>query len=198
MLIVGLTGNYGMGKSYVLSMFKGLGALTLDSDKIVDSLLKDKVVINKIIKIFGRDVLEKRGRLDKNKIAIKTFKNTKIRRKLEVLLHPLVFDRIQAFIKKIQHKKCMLLVEVPLLFEGRYQGRFDKIITVYTTLKTAIERLNNSGVSHTDAVNRLKAQMPVKIKKEFSDFLIDNNGTKKDTRKQVAKIYKLLLQEIIK
>ena len=66
-MVIGLTGNYGMGKSYVLSVFRELGAIVLDSDEIVDLLLQDSGVISKIKKILGSCVEKEDGTLDKGR-----------------------------------------------------------------------------------------------------------------------------------
>lgn len=195
-MVMGLTGNYGMGKSFVLSVFRELGAIVLDSDEIVSRLLEDKQVILKIRKIMGDRVMKQDNTLDKAKIAKIIFENNALREKLEVLLHPMVFDNIQKRVKKISGKKELIVVEVPLLFEGGYQGRFERTITVFTTQKTALERLMKAGVSRSNALKRLKAQLPIKIKKKNADFLIDNNGPKLMTRRQAESIYIKLLDEM--
>ena len=192
-MIIGLTGNYGMGKSFVLSVFKELGAIVLDSDEIVSHLLKDKKVILRIKKILGDRIEKPDGTLDKCEVAKIIFNNSELREKLEVLLHPMVFDNIQYYLKKISGKKKLIVVEVPLLFEGGYQGRFERTVTVFTTQKTALERLMKTGVTRSNALKRLKAQLPIKIKKKKADFLIDNNGPKQRTRSQVESIYIKLL-----
>ena len=175
-MVIGLTGNYGMGKSFVLSVFLELGAIILDSDEIVSQLLQDRKVILRIKKILGDRVEKPDGTLEKSEVAKIIFKNSELRDKLEALLHPMVFDNIQNYLKKISGKKKLIIVEVPLLFEGSYQGRFEKTITVFTTQKTAIERLMKAGVSRSNALKRLKTQLPIKIKKKNADFLVDNNG----------------------
>ena len=109
----------------------------------------------------------------------------------------MVFDNIQNYLKKISGKKKLIIVEVPLLFEGGYQGRFERTITVFTTQKTALERLMKAGVSRSNALKRLKAQLPIQIKKKNADFLIDNNGSKQRTRRQVESIYQKLLEEMV-
>jgi len=196
-MVIGLTGNYGMGKSFVLSVFKELGAIVLDSDEIVGQLLYDKKVILRIKKILGDRVEKQDGTLDKDEIAKIIFNNSGLRETLEVLLHPMVFDNIQKYLKKISGKRRLIIVEVPLLFEGGYQGRFERIITVFTTQKTALERLMKAGVSRGNAMKRLKAQLPIQIKKKNADFLIDNNGPKQGTRRQVEGIYIKLLDEMV-
>jgi len=196
-MVIGLTGNYGMGKSYVLSVFRELGAIVLDSDDIVDQLLHDKGVICKIKKILGNCIENEDGTLDKAKIAKIIFNNSKMRIKLEVLLHPLAFARVEASLQNIKGKRRLAIVEVPLLFEGDYQGRFNRTITVFTTQKAAIERLMRAGVSRSNAMKRLKVQLPPRTKKKLADYTIDNNGTKQRTRSQVIKIYKKLSEEMV-
>lgn len=196
-MVIGLTGNYGMGKSFALSVFKELGAIVLDSDEIVSHLLEDKQVILKIRKILGDRVVKQDNILDKAEIAKLIFKSNTLREQLEAILHPIVFDNIQRYLKKISGKKKLIIVEVPLLFEGSYQGRFEKTITVFTTQKTALERLMKAGVSRSNALKRLKAQLPIRIKKKNADFLIDNNGPKQRTRRQVESICYKLLDEMV-
>ena len=165
-MVIGLTGNYGMGKSYVLSVFRELGAMVLDSDDIVDLLLQDSGVIFKIKKILGSCVEKEDGTLDKGEVAKIIFNNNELRKKLEVLLHPLVFARVEASLQKIKGRRRLAIVEVPLLFEGGYQDRFNRTITVFTTQKAAIERLMKAGVSRSNAMKRLKAQLPARDKEE--------------------------------
>lgn len=195
-MVIGLTGNYGMGKSYVLSVFRELGAIVLDSDDIVDLLLQDSGVISKIKKILGSCVEKEDGTLDKGKVAKIIFDNSELRNKLEVLLHPMVFARVEASLQKIKGRRRLAIVEVPLLFEGGYQGRFNRTISVFTSQKAAIERLMKAGVSSSNVMKRLKAQLPARTKKKLADYVIDNNGTKQSTRRQVEKIYKIMLDEM--
>jgi dephospho-CoA kinase len=196
MLLVGLTGNYGMGKTHVLSEFRMLGATTLESDRIVSSLLKERNVMLKVIGIFGEDVVNDKYKLDKKKIASKVFSDNLLRRKLEELLHPLVIKKISDEIKKIKMKKSVVLVEIPLLFEGGYQDQFQKIIVVYAPKKTTFERLKRKGITKKEAVSRIRTQMPISVKKQKADYLINNGGTKNMTKKKVEKIYRSLIEEI--
>ncbi|MDH4232798.1 MAG: dephospho-CoA kinase [Nitrospirota bacterium] len=197
-MLIALTGNYGMGKSYVLSVFRELGAIVLDSDEIVDRLLRDKDVIAGVKEILGETIEKEDGSVDKRLIAKQIFDNSTLRKKLEVLLHGLVFDEIQKSLLKIKGKKRLVVVEVPLLFEGGYQVGFDTTITVYTTQKAAIERLMKTGISRSNALKRLKVQLPIQIKKKKADYLIDNNGSKQKTFRQVEQIYMQLREEMRK
>jgi dephospho-CoA kinase len=195
MIIAGLTGNYGMGKSTVLSMFKKLGAVTIDADKIVGSLLKQKPTLNKIKKIFGKNVFDKKGRLDKKKVAEKVFQQKNLRKSLENYLHPLVFQKINQFVNSFKNKKKIFVVETPLLFEGGYQDKFDKVITVYAKKDAAFKRLTESGITRQSAEQRLKNQLPIKEKLKKTDYKIDNSKKILQTDVQVKEVYKRLFEE---
>lgn len=194
MLLVGLTGNYGMGKSTILKMFKKFGAITIDTDDIVRSLLVERPIIEKVREILGDEVFNQNGSLNKEKVANIIFKNIKIKNLLEDLLHPLVFEKIDSFLKQINNKDKIIIVEIPLLFEKGYEDLFDKKITVYTTEDIALGRLEAKGINRQEAKLRLKSQLPIQQKIENADFVIDNSGSISDTEAQVQKIFNELLR----
>lgn len=195
MHVIGLTGNFGMGKSSVLELFGRLGAVTVKSDEIIDELLKEQKIINKVVKILGHQVTTAEHQLDKRKIAKIIFNNSMLRSKLEKLLHPIVLRKISLLLARLKGRRGIVIVEVPLLFEGNYQKKFDKTITVFTTKKIALGRLKKAGVRTSDAEARLRAQMPVREKKKLSDYVIDNNGSFQKTQRQVENIFAELLAE---
>jgi len=196
MIVVALTGNYGMGKSSVASLFSKCGAYTLDSDAIVADILEKKAVIEKIRNLLGPEVLNSDRRLNKSVVADIIFHNKSARKKIEALLHPLVFQAMEATIKKLKPDDCVVIVEVPLLFEGGFQRQFDRTITVYTIQRTALSRLKKAGVSRKDVLARLHAQMDIRQKKRLADYVIDNNGSMKQTVVQVRKVFKALTEDI--
>jgi dephospho-CoA kinase len=196
-MVIGLTGNYGMGKSFVLSVFKELGAIILDSDDIVHRLLQDRTVVLEVRKILGDRVVKEDGTLDKGEVANIIFDSSELRKKIETLLHPLVLDSIESSLRKIREERLLVVVEVPLLFECGYQNRFSRTITVFTSREEALRRLMKNGVARGKAMKRLQAQMPIRTKKKKADYLIDNSGTRRSTRRQVETIYKKLLAEIM-
>lgn len=202
MKIIGLTGNYGMGKSTVARMFGELGAIVIDTDTIVKKLLTDDAVIEMIREAFGDDVIIEYGQkkeVDKKKLAEIVFDNPHLRISLENILHPLVFKRIEDEIKQIKVKRIpvepIVVIEAPVIFERGYQNRFDKIITVFTDEETAIKRLVQKGIPEDDIRRRLKSQFPIKMKIERSDFVIDNSRSLDFTKSQVIDIYRKILSE---
>lgn len=198
MLIVALTGNYGMGKTTVLEMFRDLGATTLKTDEIVSALLKDAGVLKTIRREFGDEVFYDGGDLNREKLSSLVFRNSGKRDILEKILHPLVFEKIEEFLKERTNKatrKDVVIIEIPLLFEKGYTKRFFKNIVVYTDEETALKRLEESGITRDNAVMRLNVQMPIKEKVKRADFAIDNNGPLDQTRAQVRETYHKLRDE---
>ncbi len=194
MLKVGLTGNFGMGKSTVAEIFGNLGAYVINTDKIVEELLKDNLIIDEIKKLFGEKIL-KDGKLDKKSMADIVFDNPLMRVSLENIIHPKVFEKIDEIIKNIPDKgePKIVVIEAPIIFERGYQNRFDIIITVYTSEEKAIERLQKKGFSKDEAIKRLKSQFPIEMKKSKSDYIIDNSGSIEETKSQVKEIFQKLI-----
>jgi dephospho-CoA kinase len=187
-----------MGKSFVLSLFRDLGALTLESDRIVAMLLREDGVAREMKELLGLAVSDREGRLDKKAVAGLIFNNPALRKSVEALLHPLVFAKVDKFVNNMRDRGGVVMVEVPLLFEGNYAERFQKVITVYTSEETALRRLESSGVSHREALLRLNSQMPIGKKKKLADYTIDNNGNREETRERVRKVYMSLLEDMKK
>lgn len=197
MLLAGLTGNYGMGKSFALSVFRDLGAVTIDSDEIVHALLHKKTIIGQIVKLLGRGVLRPDGSLDRKKVASEVFGDDELRTGLEAILHRRVFREISRQARPYRSKRRIVIVEVPLLFEAGHDIRFRRLITVFTSQRVALDRLKKAGITRKDAVARLKAQLPIAEKKRRSDFVINNSFSRARTREQVGRVYNHLLKEMV-
>ena len=195
MLLAGLTGNYGMGKSTVLHIFAKLGAVTGDSDEIVRTLLAEPDVLKRIRRLLGDGVFYKNGRLNKKKAARVVFENDVLRQSLEDIIHPLVFEKVHSLAERLKGTEKIVVIEVPLLFERGYENRFDRTVTVYTEEEVALYRLAKEGIRRQEAMVRLKTQLPIKEKMQRADFVIDNNGTFDETKEQVRSIYEKLSED---
>lgn len=194
MIKIGLTGNFGMGKSTVAALFKKLGAYVINADKIVENLLEEPDIIEEIKKLFGDEVITN-GKLNKKYISSIVFENPLMRIYLENILHPRVFEKVEEIIKNIPQRgePIIVVVEAPIIFERGYQNKFDLIITVFTSEEIALERLEKKGISKEEAFRRLKCQFPIEMKKSKSDYIIDNSGTLEETAQQVEAIFQKLI-----
>lgn len=192
-LMVGLTGNYGSGKSYVLEQFKELGAIIINSDELVREILKREEIRREVSGLLGERVLNPDGDLNRKVIGDIVFKDAFLRLKLEDIIHPEVFKEIERIIKGI--KEGIVIVEVPVLFERGYQNRFDRIITVYADDLTILKRLEAKGISRNEILMRWNNQFPYDKKIRCSDFVIDNSEGR-DIKGQIESIYLQLKKEL--
>lgn len=200
MSFIGLTGGLGMGKTAALRLFKDSGAYTINADKLVHELLKKPAIVKKLVALLGEDILIKKSSnvsLNKKRIADIIFDDTRKRRSVEKVIHPEVVKIAKNIKTKILNKdrEAIIVFEVPLLFEAGYRKIFDKIIVVYCSKTTAINRLMRQGLSKEQVIKRMRAQIPISEKKAYADFLINNNSNINDTRPQVEVILKKLTEK---
>ncbi len=194
---IGLTGNFGMGKTTVLGMFKKLGAHTYNIDEFVHTILRRDSIIRKMSGLLGDAVLMNSSSgmsLNKKKVAAIIFNYPDKRKAMEAIIHPDVLKEITSVRSHILKKDpdAFIVFEVPLLFEAGYVKRFDKTIVVHSTRQTAINRLTKKGFTKDDISKRFRSQMPIYKKKKLADFLIENNGDIKTTSHRVKRIFNRL------
>jgi len=195
-LLVGLTGNFGSGKTHVLNLFKDLGAITINSDEVVRELLRKEEIKKEIKDLLGEDIVMPNGELNRKAIADIVFNDAYLRLKLENIIHPEVFREIERRTAEI-NEESIVIVEVPVLFERGYQSKFQRIITVYSDEETALKRLTLKGLTREEIIKRWNSQFPYDKKIRASDFIIDNSEGK-DIVSQVRRIYSQLKNEINK
>ena len=194
MTIIGVTGNFGSGKSTVAAMFKKRGARVIDADAVVRSLLQNDERCRCAIRgVFG-DAVVTRGEVDRSKLAALAFSDRRSLRKLEAILHPLVKEKVMEAIGIFRGK--MIVLDVPLLIEAHWAGMVDAVIVVRATVKEEVLRLSKrSGHSRAEVLQRLKYQLPFREKRRFADFIVDNRGSLGDTDKQVKNIFDTLIRK---
>lgn len=183
-LLVGITGSFGTGKSRVAGIFKKLGARVLNADEIAHEVFrKTNPVYRKMRSLFP----ELKGNLTRKRIAQVVFGDSKKRKRLEKLIHPYVFNRIWEEIDKTN--KPVVVLEIPLLFEGGFQDKLDQVITVKSKTPVALRRLAQKGYSREEVEARWKAQIPLLRKIRLADYVIDNSNGINETKKQVRQIW---------
>jgi len=192
MIIIGLTGGIGSGKSSVAEMFKDEGAYVIDFDYLARVVVEpDAPAWRDIVDYFGPEILSPDRTLNRLKIAEIVFSDAKSRKALEGFIHPRIFEERDTLLKDIkkQDPHAVVIIDVPLLFELSLNKNFDKIIVVYVSRDVQIKRTVKKGVLTEEEVEkRLKAQIPIEEKKLLSDYIINNEGSLKNTRDQVRKV----------
>lgn len=198
MLIVGLTGGLASGKSTVAGMFQRCGAKTLNADNIAKQLLwRNSPCFKTIVRVFGQEILTA-GRIDRKKLSEIVFQDAKQLEVLENIIHPEVRKRLKKRSVRFSHK-TICVWEVPLLFESGMDELVDVTITVKAGIGKMLERASKTkGITNQEAKRRLNRQWPMKEKSKRSDFTIDNQHNKKQTYKQVKRIWQKLQQMVKK
>lgn len=195
-IVIGLTGGIASGKSVVLNEFKKLGVETLDCDKIAREVVEPRqTAYKKIVKVFGKEVVKNDGWLDRTKLGEIVFHNSRKRKTLEQIVHPQV---IKILYEKINRSNSnLIIVDIPLLFEAGLEKMVNKTIVVWCSKKDQFARLlKRNGMRYGDAITRIRSQWPLKKKKQFADFVINNSGSLTETKKHVKQLCFILKQEI--
>ncbi len=203
-LVVGLTGGIGTGKSTVAKMMQDLGAYLIDFDKIARQVVEPgKPAWKQIVDYFGKEILLEDGTINRKKLSEIVFSDLEKKKKLERFVHPRIYEEFIRQINEIVKKDpdAIILADVPLLIELNHQYRFHKVIVVYASRQTQIKRLmQRDGITKEHAENIIKAQLPIDEKIGYADFVINNEGSIEETRRQVIEVWKKLkeIQEDMK
>ena len=195
MIIVGLTGSVGTGKSTVTIFFRELGAYIIDWDELAREVTRPHLrAWGKIVEYFGKDFLNEDLTINRQKLAEIVFSDKEKVTKLNQIVHPEVFkedERITNEIKSLD-PDALIIKDIPLLFELTRPILVDKIVVVSASEQTQLRRLKEKGMSREDAKSRIKSQLPLEGKIKSADFVINNDGPLEETKRQVEEIYSLL------
>lgn len=191
-MIVGLTGGIASGKSTVSNLFKKYGIEIVDADKVAKEVSEKKESIEKISNIFGKDILDSDGKIIREKLREKAFKNRELLQELNKIIHPQVMEYFKR--KKEENSKDEILIfDIPLLYEAKMEYLCDKIIVVGVDVQKQIRRVvARDGSSEELAKKIIFNQMPLDEKIKKADIVIMNDGTLDELEAKVMKIYREL------
>jgi len=180
---IAVTGGIASGKTTVCELFKKAGAYVVSADAIAHELLDPETDLGRqIIRALGSDILQN-GKINRQVVAEKVFKDPKALRELEQILHPVILTRIeQTYFEACQSNYKAFVVEIPLLYEIGAEGFYDVVIAVESDEKIAKQRFGR------DYERRMKRHLDPKIKSAKAHYTIKNNGTLDDLRKEVEKL----------
>ncbi|MBE9515723.1 MAG: dephospho-CoA kinase [Proteobacteria bacterium] len=195
MLIVGLTGGIGSGKTAVADLFKQAGVQIIDADEIGRHLSqKGQAGYEAIIKEFGAGMIADGGELNREKLRDTVFKDNNKRKRLESLLHPLIRDEIAGKLKQLKTEPYCIIV-VPLLIETDYHTLVDRILVVDTTERNQIERvIQRDNLSHDKVKKIMRAQLSRTKRLQQADDVIENNSDISHLKDAVGVLHKHYLE----
>jgi dephospho-CoA kinase len=197
MLLVGLTGNIGSGKSTVDQLLSERGATIIDADVLARRAVEIGTPAYKsIVERWGTSILGPDGMLDRAALRRIVFSEPAELEQLNTLVHPEV-ERMRAELVEAARLRGDKLVvcDVPLLFERKMTDLFDRIVLVDAPRPVRLERLvRERGLRETEAMDMIVAQMPAELKRARADFVIDNIGTLTQLDARVAEVWGALEQ----
>ncbi len=198
MKIIGITGGFKTGKTTALNILKNLGAEVIDADKVAHKCLAYQEVIGAIKNHF-RSVSEvvENNIVNRDKLAQIVFSDNDELQWLNNLIHPLVAIDIENLLKGIKERnsEALVVIEIPLLYEADMAYLVDEVIVLSTKREIQIERALKDGFSRDDALKRIESQFDLLKKEECGDFVINNNSSLENTKKQIIDIFKRISEE---
>jgi dephospho-CoA kinase len=188
-LTIGLTGGIAAGKSEALAAFSRLGAATLSSDAVVHELLDSEPLVGRLVERWGPEVAPG-GKVDRNRIGEVVFADPEQLTWLEQQIHPLVGERIGAWLIALPADTEIAVIEVPLLFEGEMASAFDETVAVVTADEVRRERAAARGHALVD--EREARQLTQEEKAERADHIVANDGSVEDLERSLSALIEKL------
>lgn len=175
MLKIALTGNIGSGKSVVAKVFSVIGIPVFNADLEAKKLYSQKAVVDELIDIFGIQIINSSGEIDKKKLANIIFNDSNLLSKINKLIHPLVNQEFNNWCE-VNSEYPYIIHETAILFENNLQDKFDFVIVVSANLNLRIDRvMRRDNVEKQAVIDRIANQLPDEEKCRMADFIIYNN-----------------------
>jgi dephospho-CoA kinase len=193
MLKIGLTGGIGCGKTTVARLFAELGSPVIDADQIAHELVaKGQPALKQIDQQFDAGILNPDGSLNRSRLREIVFSDPAQKQKLEAILHPLVYQSIQAELERLNAPYC--IIAIPLLFETNMTHFVDRVLVVDCPVETQIARVRKRDQLSLERIRSIiDSQVSRDVRKSHADDLIDNSESDYRLAEQVKKLHNLYL-----
>jgi dephospho-CoA kinase len=189
MVMVGLTGGIGSGKSTVARLLAERGAVILDADLIARQVVEPGTpALEKLVERFGADILAPDGTLDRPALAAKAFVTDETRKELEAITHPAIGEEFLRLVAAAP-EGAIVVHDVPLLVESTRGMKYDAVIVVEAPLEIRLDRLEQRGVPRDDAQRRIALQASDEERRKVATWLVDNTGDLAALESQIEQIW---------
>jgi dephospho-CoA kinase len=188
-LTIGLTGGIAAGKSEALAAFERLGAATISSDAIVHELLDAEPLLGRLVERWGPEVAPG-GRVDRGRVGEVVFADPEELRWLESQIHPLVGERIGAWLASLPAGAEIAVIEVPLLFEAGMEGAFDTTVAVVSS--DPVRRSRAGARGHALVAEREARQLAQEEKASRAEHVVRNDGSLEDLERELSALVEKL------
>ncbi len=186
---VALTGGIATGKSWVRRRFAHHGVPTIDADVLAHAALAPGTPgAARILERFGTAVRSTDGSIDRKALGSIVFGDEKARRELEAIVHPVVYQAVEAWFAALPPVSCAV-ADIPLLYETGREAEFDTVVVTACAPDEQVRRLTSrDGLSVEEARQRIEAQLPLVEKARRADYVIRTDGSHAETDAQVDKL----------
>ena len=186
---IALTGGIASGKTLISDEFSRLGVPVIDTDVIAHSLVEPgQPALKEIEKVFGSNIIDETGRLDRQGLRALIFSDPAKRKELESILHPKIRQEVRKAVAEVAHAYCILVI--PLLAEKGTYPNVDRVLVVDVEPETQISRLMaRDNSTRKQAEQALAAQASREQRLKIADDILDNSGSPEQARLAVAKLH---------
>lgn len=197
-MIIGITGSIGTGKSTVSNYLISKGYSVVDADKISKGAYNiGSNGYKAILEVFGVEILNSNGEVDRKKIKKIVFDNSNMLQRLNMAIHPIIINEIEKEIEILLESQSVVFLDAPLLIETELHKKVDKIIVVVCDKNEQINRIiKRDKITADMAISIINSQMSIDEKLKFADYIVYNNSTIENLYSQVDEIILEIKKEI--
>ena len=197
-MIIGITGSIGTGKSTVSNYLISKGYSVVDADKISKGAYNiGSNGYKAILEVFGEEILNSNGEVDRKKIKKIVFDNSNMLQRLNMAIHPIIINEIEKEIEILLESQNVVFLDAPLLIETELHKKVDKIIVVGCDKNEQINRIiKRDKITADMAISIINSQMSIDEKLKFADYVVYNNSTIENLYSQVDEIILEIKKEI--
>ena len=182
-----ITGSIASGKSTVVNLLKERGFSVIDADLIAHEQLE--ICKREIVRVFGEQILDETGRIDRKKLGAIVFREPKKLKNLEQILHPKIKAEIFCKASQLERLEQVYFVDIPLFFEKKERyAEFKNVAVIYAPKELLLSRLmSRNGLSLNEAKARVELQVDIEQKRKMAKFVIDNSSDMENLKLELEK-----------
>lgn len=197
MIVIGLTGGPGTGKTLAAGYLSERGAVILSGDEAGRRAVEEHpAVLRNLVKAFGKKILRPDGTLDRRRLGSIAFASPEDHRKLNQIVHPTLLRILKYDLNKCRksHKARLAVIDAALIFEWAIADWCDYMLVVTAKRDLRLQRLTAQGLTRRQAEDRISSQIPDREKAALADYVIENNSGKNQLRRKIDRFLAALPQ----
>lgn len=197
MLVLGLTGNIGCGKSSVSTIFMENNIKVVDADIVARQIFDDKNLLNEVFSTFGKSIRNQDGSLNRRALGNIVFNDDEKLILLNNLTHPKIKQKILSKVEEYKNQgEKIVVIDAALLIEDDYIPYIQKLILITCRKEIQINRIiARDNCTKEEAISRINSQMSQEEKAKFADYIIDNSNSFEELQKKVLELISVLQGE---